>query len=117
MARKLQLLLVAVLCTVLFTSLAVAQEEPKTKPSKDTPTLQDQLSLQRTCGSSHLKSGVTQKFGSRPDFLKEEGGSCYGWCDCAECDCWYYGGDIQCCYDGCGGCWQFLDDGGYCGMQ
>ena len=121
MARTLQSLLMVVVCTFLFASVVMAQEEPKAKPQKvvkESASVQKELGLTRSCASK-VKSRFTQRFGNRPSgpsFMKSEAAGCYGWCDCFECDCWY-DGDIGCCFDGCDWCWGVLDGRGDCGVQ
>ena len=119
MTRKLHVLLAALICTVLFAHLSAAQEEPRTKPSKERPAVDNSFSLKRSCQGTP-KSKITNLFGKRPttpSFLKEESNSCYGWCNCSYCECWYDEGDLGCCFDGCFGCWDYLDGRGACGTS
>jgi len=121
--RKLfQVLFMAILCTVAFVAVAFAadREEPRTQPSRERPALDSQFSLKRSCAGTQKggSTGFTHKFGKQPtspSFFKEQASGCYGGCDCTYCVCWYDAGDIGCCFDGCSGCWAFLDDRGDCG--
>ena len=109
-------LLVALICTFLFTPLLSAREEPKTRVAKERRALEDQIFLKRSCEAP--KKGVTRQFGKGDiDFSKVAGGSCWGECNCSECYCEYTDGDLGCCFDGCDACWEFLDEGGDCGIS
>jgi hypothetical protein len=113
MTRKLSVLVVALICTFLFTSLVMAQEEPRAKPAKGRLALEerqpsiDQLFMKRSCKAPGKKGGI-QRFGDDLG-LNKEANSCGGWCDCNVCYCEYSDGDLGCCFDGCDGCWAVAD--------
>jgi hypothetical protein len=103
--------LAVLICAFLFTPLLSAREEPRTRAAQERRALrvlEDQIFLKRSCDAP--KNGVTHRFGNL-GFLKEAA-SCSGECDCETCSC---SGTLSCCMGGCGACWEFLDDEGYCG--
>lgn len=105
-SSRIQILPIAFLCVLLFGSAAVlSAAEDKVKAKKNT------LVFTRECKEAQ-KGGAIHDFSIGSLFADESSPACSGECDCTTCSC---SGSISCCGAGCGACWQFLDDGGYCG--
>ncbi len=104
MMRRNRAWLVVVSAFVLAVFLGVAAVDAASQAGK--------ISMSRA-GRSASAPGAQQQF----NFATQSAGGCYGGCNCNVCVCYYYDGDLGCCFDGCDACWGSLDDGGYCGAM